>query len=283
MYSTYVIIIAKEREMKNLPVQGREVEDGGLLWIPLFLLSFSFPLILSFLLLSLCAIFFGLYFCFLSVSLCVWLSLCVLSPFRFCVLFVRPSVFFFFLILCCSLLAWYRSLVFSVSLPFLCFCFVFGFLFWFLLWSSPGMLCFWCSCCWRWSFGAATEYEVEGVLQEYNGLPFCFSLLFVCPPLVFHQFPVFSFFSVLFVPLVFLSSSLSFCPPWFFSGFFILSLPWVFILLPFLWPFCPLFVPKHVRPCLRKNRGLTVLPLQDCWSRQRGLWNGIVEDSGQLR
>jgi hypothetical protein len=38
-----------------------------------------------------------------------------------------------------------------------------------------------------------------------------------------------------------------------------------------LWPFCPLFVPKHVRPCLRKNRGLTVLPLQDCWSRQRGL------------
>jgi hypothetical protein len=82
--------------MKNLPVQGSEVEDGGLLWIPLFLLSFSFPLILSFLLLSLCAIFFGLYFCFLSVSLCVWLSLCVLSPFRFCVLFVRPSVFFFF-------------------------------------------------------------------------------------------------------------------------------------------------------------------------------------------
>jgi len=51
----------------------------------------------------------------------------------------------------------------------------------FLLWSSPGMLCFWCSCCWRWRPGAATEDEVEGVLQEYNGLTFCFSLLFVRP------------------------------------------------------------------------------------------------------
>jgi hypothetical protein len=105
MYSNYVNIIAKEWEMKNLPVQGGEVEDGGLLWIPLFLLSFSFHLILSFLLLSLCAMFVGLYFCFLSVALYVWLSLSVLSPFLFCVLFVRPSVFFFFLILCCSLLA----------------------------------------------------------------------------------------------------------------------------------------------------------------------------------
>jgi hypothetical protein len=47
--------------------------------------------------------------------------------------------------------------------------------------SCPGMLCFWCSCCWRWRPGAATEDEVEGVLQEYNGLTFCFSLLFVRP------------------------------------------------------------------------------------------------------
>jgi hypothetical protein len=41
------------------------------------------------------------------------------------------------------------------------------------------------SCCWRWSSGAATEDEVEGVLQDYNGLTFCFSLLFVRPPVFF--------------------------------------------------------------------------------------------------
>ena len=51
---------------------------------------------------------------------------------------------------------------------------------------SPGFChCFWCSCCWRWSSGAATEDEVEGVLQDYNGLTFCFSLLFVRPPVFF--------------------------------------------------------------------------------------------------
>jgi len=204
MYSTYVIIIAKEREMKNLPVQGSEVEDGGLLWIPLFLLSFSFPLILSFLLLSLCAIFFGLYFCFLSVSLCVWLSLCVLSPFRFCVLFVRPSVFFFFLILCCSLLAWYRSLVFSVSLPFLCFCFFLVFCFGF--YCDLLLECFV-------SGAAAAEGGALELLLNTKSRACCRNT--TVSPFVFHF--------CLFVPLWFFTSSLCFrsslsCSSlWFFS------------------------------------------------------------------
>jgi hypothetical protein len=51
----------------------------------------------------------------------------------------------------------------------------------------------------------------------------------------------------------------------------------LFPCLAFLWRFYKareslLFVPKHVRLCLRKNRGLIVLPLQDCWSQHRGLW-----------
>ena len=70
-------------------MQGGEDEDDGLLWISLFLLSFSFPLILSFLFFSLCAIFVGPCFRFLSVSLCVWLSLSLF----FLPSFVNASVF----------------------------------------------------------------------------------------------------------------------------------------------------------------------------------------------
>jgi len=45
---------------------------------------------------------------------------------------------------------------------------------------SPRMLCFWCNGCWRWSFGTATEEEVEGVpfvFQSYSFVPLWISLL----------------------------------------------------------------------------------------------------------
>jgi len=108
--------------MKNLSVQGGKVDDDGLLWIPLFLLSFSFPLILSFLLLSLYAIFVGLYFCFLFVSLRLALSLCSVSfPF---LCFVRLSVWFFFLpcvVLCLlDIEAWFSMFVLVSKPGFLC-------------------------------------------------------------------------------------------------------------------------------------------------------------------
>jgi len=81
--------------------------------------------------------------------------------------------------------------------------------------SSPGMLCFWCSCCWRWRPGAATEDEVEGVLQEYNGLTFCFPLLFVRPYFVSVFPPLFFFpsslFSVSFFSLLCIVSSSPLC------------------------------------------------------------------------
>jgi hypothetical protein len=73
MYNTHVIIIAKEREMKSLPVQGGKVEDGGLLWIPLFLLPLLLLLVFHFLgspvlSLSLCTVVF-LLFCSLVSSI----------------------------------------------------------------------------------------------------------------------------------------------------------------------------------------------------------------------
>ena len=82
----------------------------------------------------------------------------------------------------CYLLSSVLSLVFFLSL----FCCFSPCVCSFSLRFSPGFChCFWCSCCWRWSSGAATEDEVEGVLQDYNGLTFCFSLLFVRPPVFF--------------------------------------------------------------------------------------------------
>jgi len=129
--------------------------------------------------------------CFLCSSFCL-LVLFLFSFFSFLSICVLASLFSGFLpfssVSC--VVFWYVpvSVLFSSSL---------SFVFVSTVISSPGMLCFWCSCCWRWRPGAATEDEVEGVLQEYNGLTFCFPLLFVRP----------YFFSV-FPPLFFFPSSL---------------------------------------------------------------------------
>ena len=96
-----------------------------------------------------------------AIAKACWLKL----PLHFCFVYSSPSLFCPMLLLLC------------LSSLFL-------------------LLCFWCSCCWRWRPGAATEDEVEGVLQEYNGLTFCFSLLFVRPQF-FPPYFFFSFVSVL--------------------------------------------------------------------------------------
>lgn len=127
-------------------------------------------------------------------------------------------------------------------------------LFLFLLWSSPGMLWFWCSCYLRWR----PEVMVSG---QCFFLPFPFFLVLLSALFFFPvvSLPVFLSpalpvkFSLLcfFVPvsLCFRSPSISF----FLSG---------------MWPFfgfykareCPMFIPRlmimgvrHVHPCLRES------------------------------
>ena len=126
MYSTHAIIIAKEREMKNLPVQGAKSKTvacfgslgfSSLLW---FFSSFNFlgSAVLS----------------------CIFLSASVFVLLRSAPCVVPP------VLLSGSL---YSS---AGSLSFLQFSF-FLLCFGHLLWFSSRELRFWCSCCWRWRPG----------------------------------------------------------------------------------------------------------------------------------
>jgi len=188
-----------------------------------------------------------------SVSLCLWfslfvrplsfytLSVCSFSPVLLTLSTLSPSVclspvsslcFFFFV----SVRAPPASPARLSSL--------------FLLWSSPGMLRFWCSCCWRWSSGAAVWKSCWGwcscgvkaktMMMVMEGCPIAaasssvslFLFLFVC---VFGLLSFFLCFSV----------SLRFFRPCFFRSlpfvpfFFFLGLSLAFIKPEKVWCPCP--------------------------------------------
>jgi len=219
------------------------------------------------------SIWFFLFFCFLSVQ-CLLVFISVFSP----SLFTSGSLSLFCLLsfsVCCSSVRlfffFFDPVLFSVGLI-----------------SKPGFLCvshlslffFFCSVLvstvifsWNALFLVQLLLKMElwscywsrsrGRAAGIQRSPLLFFTSVGSSPSVFSPVPCFfillclvrsSGFSLLvpvfLLPLVFL---------WFFYS---LS-PWVFLLLPISGFYkareSPLFVPKHVHPCLRKNRGLTVL------------------------
>jgi len=208
---------------------------------------------------SLCNVCWSLFLFSLRRSLRLALSLCSVSFPFLCV--VRPSVCFFFFWSCVVLCwldieAWFSLCLSPFSVFFFCSVLVSTVIFsWNALFLVQLLLKMelW-SCYWSRSRGRAAGIQRSPLLfftsvgsspSVFSPVPCFFILLCLVRSSGFSLLvPVFL------LPLVFL---------WFFYS---LS-PWVFLLLPISGFYkareSPLFVPKHVHPCLRKNRGLTVL------------------------
>ena len=111
----------------------------------------SFGLLFSLFLCLLCSLFWSF-----SLPLSLYFCSFVLSPLVF---FCRPVPVFLFLLFRVYLLIWFLLCLFLFCLSSFSLSSRFpGSLFFF--WPSPGMLCFWCSSCWRWRHGVRASLLV---------------------------------------------------------------------------------------------------------------------------